>query len=375
MRWKIGEFEFDGITREILPASGAQLGEPDARLLEILIERYGIKRIHNAKVENQLLEKAIWGNKGSDDNLYKSAEHLRAAFGEDHRSYILSKPVRLAVKPELIKEEESAYEQGISGGESGALVSEKSTGPSSAKEETFTLVVDGMIINSVSELINSDPETESIRETCAASYERSLEDLAFAIVYADRLITGKDFRPSLTTPDQPGQELAARLGEICDQRVFSANITDGHLLRDEVSRNGIRNDIRRFSQCMADRRTCHFFRDYMVREATKHLGTDLRLFQEDIAPEEYQFNVQRPYYMDRQLQDGLGSATGALVSFLPKTPPNSPDRYATNALREFATRNVLSLITIMWEGQEYAREKTARRAPHILRALVGIKKS
>jgi hypothetical protein len=114
----------------------------------------------------------------------------------------------------------------------------------------------------------------------------------------------------------------------------------------------------------------------MVREATKHLGTDLRLFQEDVAPEEYQFNVKRPYYTDRQLQDGLGSATDVLVSFLPKTPLNSTDRYAKNALKEFATRNVLSLITIMWEGQEYANEqKWARRAPHILRALVGMKRS
>jgi hypothetical protein len=108
----IGGCEFNAITRDILPVSGPQLGEPDARLLEILIERYGVKRKHSAKVENQQLERAVWGDKGSDDNLYKSAEHLRAAFGEERRSYILSKPVRLAVKPELIPDDERSNDKG-----------------------------------------------------------------------------------------------------------------------------------------------------------------------------------------------------------------------------------------------------------------------
>lgn len=112
MRWKIGECEFDAITRVIRPVSTPPLGEPDARLLEILIERYGIKRKHSAKVENQQLEREVWGDKGSDDNLYKSAEHLRAAFGEERRSYILSKPVRLAVKPELIPDDELSNSKG-----------------------------------------------------------------------------------------------------------------------------------------------------------------------------------------------------------------------------------------------------------------------
>jgi len=133
--------------------------------------------------------------------------------------------------------------------------------------------------------------------------------------------------------------------------------------------------MRRFVKCMDDRYYTHFFRDYMLREGTKHLGTDDRVFQDGINPDDYEFDVGRPYYQHRHLQDDLGSATDLLVSFLPKTPQDSTDRYATNALREFATRNVLSLITIMWEGDEFARRTKARRAPHVLRALVDMKRS
>jgi DNA-binding winged helix-turn-helix (wHTH) protein len=375
MRWKVGDRTFDPRTKRVTGTAKCKLNSRQAKLLEFLIVNYD--QPYNSKQ----LQKAVWEGGNAAGSIHKYIGVLRDALGGAGRSLEARKriidtgPYRLMIRPELIEGDESACEPVISVGESGASVSGKSTTTSPDNLETFTLVVDGMIINSVSELINSDPETESIRETCGASYERSLEDLAFATVYADRLITGKDFRPSLTTPDQPGQELAARLGEICDQRAFSAKITDGHLLRDEVPWTGIRDDIRRFSQCLADRHTRHYFRDYMAREATKHLGTDLTLFQDDIAPAEYRFNVKRAYYTDRQLQDELGSATDVLVSFLPDTPRNSTDRYATNALREFATRNVLSLITIMWEGQEYAKDKGARRAPHILRALVEMKKS
>jgi hypothetical protein len=95
------------------------------------------------------------------------------------------------------------------------------------------------------------------------------------------------------------------------------------------------------------------------------------LFQEDLDPDEYEFEVIRPYYKHRPLQNSLGSkATDTLVGFLPKTPPKSRDRYALNALREFATRNVLSLITIMWESNLFAKKNNSWRVPHVLRALV-----
>jgi DNA-binding winged helix-turn-helix (wHTH) protein len=242
---------------------------------------------------------------------------------------------------------------------------------SSFENRDFALIVDGMIINSAGEVLHEDSDTTNIRNLCGGSYERCLEDLAFAAVYASRLVTAKDFRPSITKPNQPGLEVAARLGEICEQRSYPNDISDGRLLHMEETRNNIRADIQRLAKCVADKNHVHFFRDYMVREATKSLGMHLSLFQEDFDPAKYEYDVKRPYYQHRELQDALGKeATETLASFLPKRPPNSEDLYATNALREFVTRNVLSLITIMWESDTFAKRTGAWRMPHILRTLV-----
>jgi hypothetical protein len=235
----------------------------------------------------------------------------------------------------------------------------------------FNLIVDGMIVNSVAELIQDDQQTERIRRLCHASYERSLEDFAFAVVYGSKLVTSKDFRGSVTTPDQPGVELAARLGEICEQGVYPAEISEGRLLLDGAYCEKIRADIEQFARCVVNPRLNHFFRDYMVREASKHLGNDSSLFQNDLEPEKYNFDTRRPYYQNRSLQDALGQpATDSLVRFLPISPHNSRDKYALKALKEFATRNVLSLITIMWESDAFASDTNSWRLPHILRALV-----
>ena len=365
MRWKIGECEYDSITRAISPVSAPPLGEFDAKLLELLIDRYG------AKNRNAQLKREVWGKEDSDDSLYKSVERLREAFGEERSSYILSRPVRLAVKPELIADDKSVHEQGIPFDFHGPTASEPLNEPSLASTSDFTLIVDGMIINSVGELLFEDRETKPIQSRCAASYKRSLEDLAFAVVYATRLVTTKDFRPSLTKPDQQGQVVAARLSEICEQRKYPSHIGDGRLLQKEETRNSIKEDIERFAKLVEHRQYEHYFRDYMLREGTKHLGESVTLFQEDFDPGKYEYHVGRPYYQYRELQDALGDATPILAGYLPEHPPSGTDPYAQNALKEFASRNVLSLLTIMWEGYEVAKIQGSAKMPHVLRALVG----
>jgi hypothetical protein len=235
----------------------------------------------------------------------------------------------------------------------------------------FTLIVDGMVINSVGELLFEDKVTKPIQSRCAASYKRSLEDLAFAIVYATRLVTTKGFRHSLTKPDQQGQIVAARLGEICELREYPAHIGEGRLLQKEDTRKNIQEDIRRLARLVEGHRYDHFFKDYMLREGVKHLGESVTLFQEDFDPGKYEYHVGKPYYQFRQLQDELGDATNILAGYLPKHPSNGTDPYAENALKEFASRNVLSLITIMWEGYKVAKLQGSVKMPHVLRALVG----
>ncbi|HEY5212539.1 MAG TPA: hypothetical protein VIJ38_05900 [Acidobacteriaceae bacterium] len=365
MRWKIGECEFDSVRNEITNDLGvSQLGEKDAILLEAFVQGFG------SKLNKDDLIQKVWPETGSEKSFHTSIKLLRDAFGGDRYSYIRAGPFRLLRKPVLIEDDVSATTPSAALSVHQPSLSEPSKEATASAPKDFTLIVDGMIINSVAELLVDDPETEHIRQICASSYERSLEDLAFATVYASHLVTGRDFRASLTTPDQPGQEIAAHLGEICLQRAYPTNIGNGHLLLDKKVCDGIRKDIRTLASCVIDRSLTHFFRDYMLREAAKHLGTDDSLFYEDLDPVKYAFNVKRAYYTNRQLQDELGKATDHLVRFLPKHPGNPDHPYARNALREFATRNVLSLITIMWEAEEFRELTNAKKMPHVLRALV-----
>lgn len=235
----------------------------------------------------------------------------------------------------------------------------------------FTIALDSMVLNSFAELIRRDDETAAIRRRGRASYERCLEDVAFALVYGSKIVTSKDFRPSLTRPNQPGRDLIGRLGEVWGHHALDEDLKDGALLADRSSCERIKADIRCFAYCLLDTKTIHFFRDYLMREAHIHLGTDSSLFQEGLSSERYEFNVGRPYYRNRRLQDAIGQkAIDQLVSFLPKCPERSRDSYATSALREFATRNVLTLITIMHETEESAKRNGMWVMPHVVRSLV-----
>ena len=365
MRWKIGNFEFDTVTRR-LGNSSAKLSQSEAKLLEFLIREYDRGYGPGGCTSyNEKIIRGVWPEgKGSEDSLYTSIKRIRDAFGGELEDYVAKSPYRLVVKPEPLIDEilPAAVEPSNSEQQNTSLSREKTD---------FALIVDGMIISSVAELLLDDPRTASIRKTCSSSYLHCLEDLAFATVYASRIITGKEFRPRPNTSFDPWQELMSRLEEICDQVPYPANVANGSLLYDNGAKNLIRDDIVTFARCVADARNARFFRDYMAREATKHLGTDGTLFQEDLDRDRYRFDVQRSYYTDAPLQDALGAeATAILVGYLPKTPPAGDEPFAANALREFATRNVLSLITIMWESDRFGKSARAWRLPHILRVLV-----
>jgi DNA-binding winged helix-turn-helix (wHTH) protein len=361
-----GQFSIDVGLRRLLK-SGKKV-KLSAKSFAILVELY--KRRGNI-VTYDMLRSFVWfdvsADMVTDHNIQQRVRAIRLAIGDKDKTTIQSESgrgyrFRAESETVLATEERSQH---IS---SSRRQTEQKDLPIPAG---FNLIVDGMIINSVAELLHDDSETRPIRPICCASYERSLEDFAFALVYASRIVTSKDFRPSVTSQDQPGKELAVRLGEICEQGIYPPEVAGGRLLHNEAGYERIRADIRKFAQCVAIPEWTRYFRDYMVREASKHLGVDSSIFQEDSNPDNYKFRVVRPYYQNRPLQNSLGStATDTLVSFLPKTLRNSKDRYAPNALREFATRNVLSLITIMWESNVFAEKTRAWRLPHILRTLV-----
>jgi DNA-binding winged helix-turn-helix (wHTH) protein len=349
--WKIGGVIFDPFTYQF--GEGEPLSEAEAKLLELLIANRRYKR----KRSNEEMVRSVWGSDGKMSSLYQAIVTLRNRLGGPIERFIATGPYRLMVEPEEID---------------GSAVS--STFPPDEQIENskweFDLVIDGMIINSCGELLLEDPETTLIRGACASSYERSLEDLAFVAVYANRLVSGKDFRPSLTTPDQPGKEVAGNLGSICVHRPFPLEITNARLLLRKDFKEKIRSDIQVLARCASERRYVPFFRDYMVREAAKHLGESNTLFQDDLDPARYEFNVGRAYYTDDELQQELAGAADVFIGYLPLHPPGYSERYAKNALREFVTRNTLSLITIMWEADEFARRSNAWRMPHAVRTII-----
>ena len=237
--------------------------------------------------------------------------------------------------------------------------------------QIFALLTDGMIVSHVGELIQNDDDTREIRQHCRQSYQRCLEDFAFALVYGSKIVTSKDFRPSVTKPTQPGQELATRLGEICEIHVLEDDLKDGVLFANVPSRELIKKNLLFFADCLRQPKNVRYFRDWLVREAKIHLGTDSSLFREGTEPEKYQFDVVRPYYRNRLLQDVLDVKTvDTLVSFLPKCPVPKGDPYATSALKEFATQNALTLMTIDQEYDESAVRNGKWRMPHVTRSLV-----
>lgn len=239
--------------------------------------------------------------------------------------------------------------------------------------EGFKLLLDSMIVDAAADLLFPQQETYETRRRCRDFYLRSLEDFAFATVYGSRVITSETFRPKLSAPSEPGVKLVGLLGELYEPYKPDEKILKGALLNDARSREWIAADIRSLGKSLTDVVTLPFFGGWMIRESQKHLGIHPSLFRDDLPPEKYEFDVskERLYYEDRVLQGVLDdTALDILVGYLPKAPVPGADAYALPALKEFASRNALSLITNMWEYDLSARQQKAARLPHAVRAIV-----
>ena len=107
MRWKIGKFEFDGLTGRLRQTEERRLARNDSRVLKFLIENFG------GNYTNDKIVEAVWQEAVEDDGLYKSIQNLRTAFGGDREAYIISRPYQLVVKPERIPDEDLARNQTV----------------------------------------------------------------------------------------------------------------------------------------------------------------------------------------------------------------------------------------------------------------------
>ena len=254
------------------------------------------------------------------------------------------------------------------------------------KRRGFAISIDGIILNSASELINGTVDVAQVR-ACRLLYRSSIEDLAFALVYGSSL--SSKWRPRhevaadldldhKDVPDEPAELLTSQL----PAGVYGADHEDerfryGRVLDDEKARKRVGEYITSLGTAIAMPRTKELCQEWLVREAKTYLGEHPSLFASSISAKDLHFD--KKYYESAFLEEVSGllgqKAMNELTSFLPKVPysvqgKRKADPYSKTALREFVVLNVLTHITTMYEYEQIAEEERTHRLPFILRGAV-----
>jgi DNA-binding winged helix-turn-helix (wHTH) protein len=396
MRWKIGGFEFDALTGYLSATSDHRLNDKDTAVLRFLIENFGKRYLRW-----QLIAE-VWGTAGGgDDNLYHSVSRLRAAFGGELESYIASRPYRLVKRPAPLAGADSIHELSSVAAPQAAqqatepvrlrsidsvrenLLSPNPDGKSSGtgSEPKFILSIDGIIPNSVGELIYEKVSEETIAE-CSSSYQRALEDFAFALVYGSQIRARwpwqADGEPGKESELEPAQLVISTLPEaVYEQEVFDDDLKATPFLAGEDNLNQIRLYIRSMGQCLQDAFFARLSRDLIVREAATYFGIHDSLFQLAKDPSDYLFG--KNYYRHILLEEvpPLIGASGfkVLLDFVPEYPhkrwaDRANDKYEDEARVRFVTEVVLTHLATMHQFEKNAERHRMWRMPYALRAEV-----
>jgi DNA-binding winged helix-turn-helix (wHTH) protein len=399
MRWTIGKFEFDVTTGLLRGITEQRLNYKDTAVLRFLIDNFG-KKYHRHK----LIAEA-WGNEsGSDNSLYQSVRRLRKAFGGDKESYIASYPYRLVMHPQALADTDSAsahqppkiiaaandkqtpevlqstgvlpVSRNLQFPDS-SLISPKNEGA------TFVLSIDGIIVNSLAELIYERVGDSTIVE-CSSSYQRALEDFSFALVYGSQiqarwpLVMNEQPRLGEETKVEPAQLLISALPlGVYEREVFDEDLVAKWFLQDADHQNQIRVYIRSMGQCMRDTFFVKLCRDLIIREAAGYLGSDPSLFKPAKDPSEFKFGKE--YYRHdllREVPTLLGKpAFKTLVKFVPEYPDHSSaakknDKYDPDARSRFVMEIVFTHLATMHQYEKNSERHRTWRLPYALRAEV-----
>jgi hypothetical protein len=383
MYWNIGEFEFDALTGWLQgPVNSKRLNDKDAAVLKFLADNFG-KRTPKRKLIAE-----VWGTSGGDYNLHQSIKRLRDALGGGRRDeYIASYPYRLVKRPLPLPNMDVPHEladiaiaqNSRFAAASGRPGADPNANESESTHSKFILSVDGIVLNSVGELIFERAREATIAE-CRSSYERALEDFAFALVYGSELRARWQRSDALTFPrdtdPEPAEFLIAELppdsyrSEILDPRFHQDSIFEGdeHLDR-----------VRKYIHCMGLKmrhtafvRSCH---DWVKRESEQYLGDHRSLFRKVKHPGERQFRKEYyRYELVKEIPKLLGEAELAtLVSFVPERPSTGgpkADPYVQEARVQFVMENVLTHMATMYQFEKHAENAEVWRVPYGLRAEV-----
>jgi hypothetical protein len=245
----------------------------------------------------------------------------------------------------------------------------------------FAISIDGIILNSASELIYGRIDTDQV-EDCPLLYRSSIEDLAFALVYGSRI--SSKWRPHHKVASELGVDAAALTYEpagilishledgLYDTDIENEKFRYGRILDNEQDRTQIGQYIESLGKAMEMPVVREMCREWLVREAATYLGEHSSVFEVFKNGDRLRFGKE---YYDSPLRGEIPGLVGegnlkTLVSFLPKMPLGTKEQYSPLALREFVLRNVLTHITIMYEYERAAEAGNTHRLPFMLRCAV-----
>jgi hypothetical protein len=250
------------------------------------------------------------------------------------------------------------------------IVSDRTRSGQLTVEHSIEISLDSSLVNQVSVLLFNDGGLDSLIRTCFRSYRRSLEDFAFAVLYASQIATGSRFRQGFGEIIDKRLLLLRQLGPLWTHQAISDQYRDGAILTDNLWRKQIRADIESVSRCLEFESWP--FRDWMKYEAYRHLGRHDSLLDPELPFEQYEFNVAtNPYYSDTELLNALDEPSAArLAGFLREGIDLQRDAFAERALRHYVRRNVLTNVAVMREYDVMCQDQGRLRISQSVRNTV-----
>lgn len=414
MRWQIGDFEYNSSTRWLHyvgtdpKESGhkKRLAPREAKLLDALIDY----RLKNETFESAGLRDKLWGKTHVKiSSLHRAASNLRKAFKDTDYTYISSPPYSLGYDPNLVGDRKAAKpltsshhatnlhsvsEQlflqnpavsfiSAAGVMSASVPQSQDEAPRSTDtiipiafdlqspfSAGFVLSLDNMTVNLVSDLLAEDGPPSIILHLCRRSYQRSLEDFAFAVVYGTRVATGRNFRGSTSDYVDRRLTLIDQLGPIWEYQPFDDSLKKGAALTDPRCEPGIRHDLELLDKSITLSKWP--FREWILYSAYRHLGDDESLQYNDLSPADYKYDLgDSPFYRNTFLENRIAPRVLELLSrYAREGILRDPGKPADNALKHFVRGGLLNLITVMHEYRISCDDLGYFRIPHVLRSVI-----
>jgi hypothetical protein len=194
----------------------------------------------------------------------------------------------------------------------------------------FQVGIDGFILSQSADLIH--PANERLIRSSAYSFRRSLEDLAFCLVYADRILKYGELRPPRDTSEYGAPHLLAEIERnesgLLGQFVVDRDIHGNQLLSDPHRSEEIITALRTLERCVQSQHQ-PMYMEWLAREAAIYLGNDESVFETRSDPSTYVYETTVPYHVHRKIQHSISEAVVSVLNqALPSAPAGSNRNYS-----------------------------------------------